>query len=359
MGWLGAVDVAQAMARRLIFKDCGVPPSTELRKDSNLPEGDVSIVCMDGFDFIRRVKVLGDMFDTLSRKRSDEMGSFINTCRDLGLPLNASKQLIHGLRASVLGGEIGGLNGRIIHSREKGRKLMLKTLLLLTFGQVSQTHVQHWCGLLCFASGFRRHLFSVLQEVFPFIQNFPEPSGSRFGKGENGLYQFLPTSIMDELMIGAILSPFAAFANLRCEVSSITSCSDASEHGGAAAEANHFSSALCPETCSFADGWKSSLAEESCNIHVHKSKDVLRVCTQCNGENMLLSLGLFAQESAETCSVLLDACKLIVTMTVVFLSGPNAPLTWAHSCEGICIWTPFDNLFDCKADFSQPLEGSF
>ena len=55
MGWLGAVDVMQAMARRLIFKDCGVPPSTELRKDSNLPEGDVSIVCMDGFDFIRRV----------------------------------------------------------------------------------------------------------------------------------------------------------------------------------------------------------------------------------------------------------------------------------------------------------------
>ena len=47
----------QAMARRLIFKDCGVPPCTELRKDSNFPEGDFSIVCMDGFDFIRRVKV--------------------------------------------------------------------------------------------------------------------------------------------------------------------------------------------------------------------------------------------------------------------------------------------------------------
>ena len=59
MGWLGAVDVMQAMARRLIFEDCGVPPSTELRKDSNLPEGDVSSVCMGGFDFIRRVEVWG------------------------------------------------------------------------------------------------------------------------------------------------------------------------------------------------------------------------------------------------------------------------------------------------------------
>ena len=31
MGWLGAVDVMQAMARRLFFNDCGVSPSTELR----------------------------------------------------------------------------------------------------------------------------------------------------------------------------------------------------------------------------------------------------------------------------------------------------------------------------------------
>ena len=207
-------------------------------------------------------KVLGDMFDAPSRKRSDEMESFINTCRGLGLPLNAPKQLVRGLRASVLGGEIDGFNGRIMHSREKGMKLTLKTLhvVLLTFGQVSQTHVQHWCGLFCFASGFCRPLFSILQEVVPFIQNFPEPLGSRFGKSNEGHYRFLPTSVIDDLMIGAILSPFA-FANLRCKVRSIISCSDASEHGGAAAEASRFSAALSPETCTFADGWESSLAE--------------------------------------------------------------------------------------------------
>ena len=102
------------------------------------------------------------MFDAPYRERSEEMGSFISTCRELGLPLNASKQFIHGLRASVLGGENDGFNDRIMHSREKGMKLMLKTLTLLTFGQVSQTHVQHWCGLFCFASGFRRPLVSML-----------------------------------------------------------------------------------------------------------------------------------------------------------------------------------------------------
>ena len=85
-------------------------------------------------------------------------------------------------------------------------------------------------------------------------------------------------------MIGAILNPFA-FANLRCKVRSSISCSDASEHGGAAAEPSRFSSALSPETCSFADDWKSSLAEESYNIHIHKSKDTLYVCIQCGGAN--------------------------------------------------------------------------
>ena len=78
---------------------------------------------------------------------------------------------------------------------------------------------------------------------------------------------------------------------------------------------------------------------------------------------LLLNVGLFAQESAETCSVLLDVCKLIVTKDPGFmkfgegLSGPNAPLTWAHSYEGICVLTPFDKLFDCKADFVSPSGG--
>ena len=35
-------------------------------------------------------------------------------------------------------------------------------------------------------------------------------------------------------------------------------------------------------------------------------------------------------------------------------SGPNAPLTWAHSCAGICVLTPFGKLFSCEADFFSP-----
>ena len=35
-------------------------------------------------------------------------------------------------------------------------------------------------------------------------------------------------------------------------------------------------------------------------------------------------------------------------------SGPNAPLTWAQSCAGISVLTPFDELFDCEAGFVSP-----
>jgi len=35
------------------------------------------------------------------------------------------------------------------------------------------------------------------------------------------------------------------------------------------------------------------------------------------GKNLLLSIGLFAQGSARTCSAQLDACKFIVAMIVV------------------------------------------
>ena len=35
MGWLGAVDVTQSMARGLVVDACRVPPEAVLRKDSS------------------------------------------------------------------------------------------------------------------------------------------------------------------------------------------------------------------------------------------------------------------------------------------------------------------------------------
>ena len=83
MGWLGAVDVMQSMARRLVFDACRVPPEAELRKDKELPEPDIAVVCMDGFDYVERVNLLDSAFNGTGPKRFKEVSDFVDTCRKL------------------------------------------------------------------------------------------------------------------------------------------------------------------------------------------------------------------------------------------------------------------------------------
>ncbi len=40
MGWIGAVDLMQAMARRLVFETCGIDPKTAMNKEIRLPKED-------------------------------------------------------------------------------------------------------------------------------------------------------------------------------------------------------------------------------------------------------------------------------------------------------------------------------
>lgn len=55
-GWIGAVDLMQDMARRVVFSKSGTPPDTEQLKSQPVPKEDVSVVCMDGFDFLEKIK---------------------------------------------------------------------------------------------------------------------------------------------------------------------------------------------------------------------------------------------------------------------------------------------------------------
>ena len=57
MGWVGAVDLTQSMARRLVFKTCEIDLGTELNKEKQMPKGDeLTVVCMDGVDHLRKVR---------------------------------------------------------------------------------------------------------------------------------------------------------------------------------------------------------------------------------------------------------------------------------------------------------------
>jgi len=163
MGWIGAVDVMQCMARRLVYGTCDVLAASELRKDRDLPREDVSVVCMDGFDYVRRVQQLGEgIMSQDTSSRSARVERFVAVCKELGLPLNSSKALICGLRASLLGGELNGVTGRLSVSHDKSVMMICKALGLASENLVTQASLQHWAGIFCFSAGFRRPLFAVL-----------------------------------------------------------------------------------------------------------------------------------------------------------------------------------------------------
>ena len=115
---------------------------------------------------------------------------------------------------------------------------MCKTLALLSLDSVSQTSLQHWAGLFCFGAGFRRPLSSIVQEIFPFIQ---DPRWEKLDRLP------CPESVLDEMLVGALLTPFAG-TNLRAPIRNAIGCSDASEQGGAAAEPSSVLSGLCRST---------------------------------------------------------------------------------------------------------------
>ena len=109
MGFVGAVDVMQAMARQLVFETCGVDSLTELHKQCPLPAGDISVVCMDGFDSIRRLKV--DEAGSCGSQSSPEHYHFVEACHARNIPRNAAKRLVASIHGSLLGGEIDGKRG--------------------------------------------------------------------------------------------------------------------------------------------------------------------------------------------------------------------------------------------------------
>eukprot|EP00959_Pyramimonas_sp_CCMP1952_P459965 9479104-Pyramimonas_sp.AAC.2 len=150
MGWVGAVDVMQYMARKLVFQTAAVPPFCELRKDTAVPTQDIAIACMDGYDHLSKVKLLVDDISEAPPGRSGPMERFVAVCAAQGAPLNAGKSLVRGLRAGIRGGELDGLRGRLMHGREKSLKFCMKSLTLLGGPAWSAGHLpfhqQLWAG---------------------------------------------------------------------------------------------------------------------------------------------------------------------------------------------------------------------
>ncbi|CAK0904396.1 unnamed protein product [Prorocentrum cordatum] len=234
MAWVGirsvamgskiAVSIMQRVIRTLVFDIVGADPRAELRRDRAFPDGDVSIVCLDGFDFVRKAQ---SRLCKLQIVESMEHQHFVAACAKHGIPLNPAKSLVAQLRAGILGGLLLGDKGWLKLAPEKANALVVKTAVLATEQQWQAGALQHWAGQACFAAGFRRPLFAVLEQIFPAIQtalDAPAPADA---------------AVIDEMIAFACLLPLA-YTNLRAPVKRTISCTDASEDGGGA---------VCPAQC--------------------------------------------------------------------------------------------------------------
>ena len=138
--------------------------------------GGAVVACMDGFDFFTRLQLLskelvsveGSPIESRAGK-SAVMSIFIDACKKLGLPLNFGKSVVRSFVGACLGGELDGISGILRVSQDKSHGFACKSAAMLSCKQVNQVASQHWAGVACFSAGFRRPIFSVLQDIFQFI----------------------------------------------------------------------------------------------------------------------------------------------------------------------------------------------
>ena len=195
---------------------------------------------MYGLDIISRIQGEEEVMRQVrlifnpETERSVEMASLITECQKRNLPLNEGKAVLQQSCSSVLGGGLDGLLGVLMHARDKNFKFSSRTLALLSLPEVPQVALQHWSGLFCFMASSRRPMFSIVHEFFPFISCFAD---------DQILKLPMPQDVRDEILVAALLSPLS-FSNLRAQIRSSISISDASEDGGSAGEASKFVDAI-------------------------------------------------------------------------------------------------------------------
>jgi hypothetical protein len=161
-----------------------------------MPQGNAAVVCMDGFDLLTRQSRL----TPFREGKAPDLKAFVDKAEAIGLPLNVGKEVVHCYNSMPLGSELDGEAGVLRHVRTKSHALSVKTLALLSMARTTQAPLQHWAGVYCFAAGFRRCLFSVLQDNFHEITAFTLPNSEQ---------RIMTLDVQEEILVGALLLPLA------------------------------------------------------------------------------------------------------------------------------------------------------
>ncbi len=231
MGWINSVSLMQTVVRTLVFSRGKVPEDSEISKLKWFPTDDsVSVVYLDSYDELRRVDK--GCREVLSGQISHRRQRFVNTCNELGLPLNEGKRLVGAVFGSLQGGGFDGSAGIFEASPDKKHGLLTPALAMMATGRATEFEIRHFVGKLICIMAFRRPTMSFLEAIFVDMRKAQNTKGK----------VTLSRGGMEEVMIAAVMVPLMVM-NLRAQLDKEVTITDASPTGGGGAVASKFKDA--------------------------------------------------------------------------------------------------------------------
>ena len=222
MGWTGAATITHALMRVLVFKVVGVSAATEITKEGAFPQGlDYSMLVLDSFDYIR-VRAL-QAIAKIRHTESEAHRRFISTCKRFNLPLNIGKGIVGEFKAILVGGEFDGKNTTLGIQGVRMRNFVKLSLGMAFADRWEPGLIRHWLGVGSYMAGYRRPLYSLLQECYRLALL-------------DSVVTNIELSCLDELLVYACLAPMA-ISNLGAPLCRHIYCTDASPFGGGVAVA--------------------------------------------------------------------------------------------------------------------------
>ena len=225
MGWSSSVGIMQAISRQVLLKQ-GLPADLELRKTKGLPtwftssvEGATSDrawwqVYLDNF---MSAQVGGSESQRDQALQSLAMVAW----KSAGILTAEDKQVLGSTVATELGVRLDGETGLLGASAERIHKTCLASLHLLTKPTWSRKEAQVVLGRWIFILQYRRAAMGLLSRSWEATETAWPTGGKR---------QILLREVMRLMCLCPLLQ-----SDLKAPYDPITTCSDASETGGAAA----------------------------------------------------------------------------------------------------------------------------
>ena len=228
MGWINSVALMQTVVRTLVFARSNIPEESEISKLKWFPKDDsVSVVYLDSYDELRRVNK--GLAEVLSGGMSQRHQRFVDTCKELGLPLNEGKRLVGAVYGTLQGGGFDGSLGIFEASPDKKLGLISLALVLMATGFATEFEIRHFVGKMIFAMAFRRPTMSFLESIFVDMRR------AQSARGKIALSR----GTLEEVMISAVMVPLM-YMNLRAQVDREVTITDASPTGGGGAVSCQF-----------------------------------------------------------------------------------------------------------------------